>query len=217
MLAVPKQRPKTGEEPFLGLAGSDIAPTVKDFWRWSASDLLNNTTRGVLAEFLVAHALGLHKEGFRVEWDAFDLTTSDGLKVEVKSAAYIQSWPQMQLSPISFNVTPKKRSWDAAVDRVHWYDPPRRVADVYVLCLLETTDAEKINPLDVSQWVFYVAPTSLLDAEIGAQKTVGLATLRRFATEVRDYARLGKVIRDQAGGSPALEMDGEKARTAGSK
>ena len=199
------------------MAGTGIAPTVKDFWQWSASDLLNNTTRGVLAEFLVAHALGIHKEGFRVEWDAFDLETCDGLKVEVKSAAYVQSWPQRQLSPIRFNVAPKKRIWEAAVDRAHWYDPPRRVADVYVLCLLEATDPEEIDPLDVKQWVFYVAPTTVLDAKIGARKTVGLASLRRFATEVRDYERLGKAIRDQAGRKPNVETEGERARATGSR
>ncbi len=70
---------------------SQTAPTVKDFWQWSASDLIGTVMRGVLAEFLVAHALGIDKEGFRVEWDAFDLGTcaADGsrLKVEVKSAA----------------------------------------------------------------------------------------------------------------------------------
>jgi hypothetical protein len=28
--------------------------TVSDFWRWAFSDLRDNTTRGILAEFLVA-------------------------------------------------------------------------------------------------------------------------------------------------------------------
>jgi hypothetical protein len=31
---------------------------VSDFWRWGFSNLTDNTTRGVLAEFLVASALG---------------------------------------------------------------------------------------------------------------------------------------------------------------
>jgi hypothetical protein len=45
----------TGGEPFTSAAsisGSGIPAhqTVLDFWRWSASDLLSNTTRGILAE-----------------------------------------------------------------------------------------------------------------------------------------------------------------------
>lgn len=46
-----------GNEPFT-LHGSDTSIILQDFWRWSCSDLLNNTQRGVLAEFLVHSALG---------------------------------------------------------------------------------------------------------------------------------------------------------------
>ena len=46
----------TGNEEFtLHGAGSGI--TVSDFWSWAYSDLLNNTYRGVLAEFLVFSSL----------------------------------------------------------------------------------------------------------------------------------------------------------------
>ncbi len=40
----------------------------------------------------------------RAEWDAVDLTTPDGIRIEVKSAAYIQSWHQVRESTISFRV-----------------------------------------------------------------------------------------------------------------
>jgi hypothetical protein len=48
--------------------------------------------RGVLAEYIVALAMGIDtEEGVRREWDAYGLVLGDGTKVEVKSAAYIQS------------------------------------------------------------------------------------------------------------------------------
>jgi hypothetical protein len=47
---------KSGGERFRA-NGTDIGPDLLDFWRWSASDLVNNTMRGVLAEYLVARAL----------------------------------------------------------------------------------------------------------------------------------------------------------------
>ena len=47
--------------------------------------------RGCLAEFIVASALRLG-DGVRDEWGAFDLLTKSGAKIEVKSAAYLQSW-----------------------------------------------------------------------------------------------------------------------------
>jgi hypothetical protein len=56
------------------------------FWRWAYSDFLSNAQRGVLAEYIVGTALNCLKEK-RLEWDAHDLVTEDGIKIEVKSAA----------------------------------------------------------------------------------------------------------------------------------
>src|SRR5208337_3009284 len=82
------------------------------FWRWIGSDLVSNSMRGVLAEYLGARALGLYVDGIRSEWDACDLVMPGGLKIEVKSAAYIQTWPQKELSKISFLVR-RTKGWDA--------------------------------------------------------------------------------------------------------
>lgn len=37
--------------------GEDTGLSVVDFWSWAYSDLLNNTDRGVLAEYIVCSAL----------------------------------------------------------------------------------------------------------------------------------------------------------------
>ncbi|WP_020133809.1 hypothetical protein [Streptomyces sp. 351MFTsu5.1] len=39
-------------------AGGETVGRLGDFWSWACSDLANNTMRGVLAEYLVATALG---------------------------------------------------------------------------------------------------------------------------------------------------------------
>jgi hypothetical protein len=91
--------------------GKTLPFSLHDFWCWSTSDLLNNTTRGVLAEFLVASALDIPTTGVRDPWAAFDLQTIDGVKIEVKSAAYLQSWAQKQPSSVLFHV-PRTRAWD---------------------------------------------------------------------------------------------------------
>ncbi|WP_156153452.1 hypothetical protein [Domibacillus robiginosus] len=44
----------------------------------------------------------------RIEWNAFDLVTPTGIKVEVKSAAYVRSWQQVKNSAISFRIAPAK-------------------------------------------------------------------------------------------------------------
>src|SRR5215831_5345550 len=93
-----QQTRKTGNEPFVGPTGQ-LPFAVVDFWRWAVSDLIENTTRGLLAEFLVGQALGATNT-LRCGWDAFDLRTSNGLKIEVKSCAYLQAWDQRKLSRI---------------------------------------------------------------------------------------------------------------------
>ena len=83
---------KDGSECFRA-RDSDLDFSVLDYWRWSTSDLVGNTARGVLAEYIVARALKIPTgEEIRDGWAPFDLETPDGIKIEVKSAAYVQSW-----------------------------------------------------------------------------------------------------------------------------
>ena len=80
---------------------------------------------------------------------AWDLTTTDGVRIEVKSAAYLQSWGQKGFSRISFN-TPKTLAWDP--DGGGYADIAQRQAQVYVFALLSHTDRATVNPLDLRQW-----------------------------------------------------------------
>lgn len=77
----------TGREKFSN------GQSVNMFWSWAHSDLMNNAERGRLAEFIVSMALNCNSPS-RVEWDAYDLSTEDGIKIEVKSSAYLQTWHQ---------------------------------------------------------------------------------------------------------------------------
>lgn len=125
--------PKTGNE-FLTDNGKKTEYNLLDFWRWSVSDILSNATRGRFAEFIVGTAIGLKPENLRDEWDAYDLTTENGIKIEVKSAAYIQSWNQKKFSTISFSIKPA-RYWDAETNMQR--GEPKRHADLYVFCHLK--------------------------------------------------------------------------------
>jgi hypothetical protein len=165
------------------------------FWQWSASDLLSNATRGILAEYLVARALEADPEGVRDEWAAYDLKTRDGVKIEVKSASYLQSWHQDKLSRVSF-VVPKTRAWDAATNRLD--ETPVRQADVYVFALLAHQDKQTVQPLDVSQWVFYVLPTSSLDARTRSQHSITMPTLCSLCERPVEYHGLRAAVAEAA-------------------
>ena len=123
---------KDGSE-CLHLGDLQLPHDVLAFWRWSSSDLLSNAIRGVFAEFIVACALGADLEDPRREWVAYDILTRDRIKVEVKSAAYLQTWQQERYSPISFGVAATS-GWDPRGD-IEFIEKKRQ-ADVYVFALL---------------------------------------------------------------------------------
>jgi hypothetical protein len=182
---------KQGSEQFFT---RDISLGFKllEFWQWYASDLASNALRGVLAEFLVANALGVAR-GTRIEWDAYDLQTDYGATVEVKSAAYLQSWSQSKMSDIVFGIQPRI-GWNASTNT---YGVERkRQADVYVFALLKHQDKATLDPLNLDQWEFWVVPTSLLDNVLPTQKALRLATLRQLCPQPGGFAQLATAVHD---------------------
>jgi len=180
---------KTGNEP-LSVSGK----TLLDFWKWNGSDLASNATRGRLAEFIVASALEIDLTVPRGEWSAWDLTSPEGIRIEVKSAAYLQSWTQKKLSQIIFSIRPA-RSWDA--DTGSMAEKPQRSADVYVFCLLKHHDKETLNPLDIEQWEFYILSTAELDNYNRSKTSITLASLQKLSRCV-SYANLRDAIISKA-------------------
>ena len=170
----------------------DLGTDLLTFWQWSVSDLVSNITRGKLAEFIVARALGVPTDGVRDEWAAFDLVTPDGIKVEVKSAAFIQSWHQARLSSITFK-TPKTRAWDPETNTES--AEVTRQADVYVFALLAHTDKDSIDPLDVSQWQFYVLSTPQLNSRTRSQHSITLRSLESLSKGRATFSTLSATVK----------------------
>lgn len=185
---------KSGDEPFHD-RGETCGFELKNFWQWIASDLVSNSTRGLLAEYLVARALDLDTTAVRDEWAAFDLKTLTGIKVEVKSAAYIQSWHQEKLSNILFRVG-TSRAWDSETNKMS--QDSKRQAGVYVFALLENQDKTSIDPLDVSQWRFYVAATKTLDSRQRNQHSITLKSLEKLCGPAVRFSELRKAIEQAA-------------------
>lgn len=191
---IPPSR-KTGTEPFK-VAGGSLGKSLRDFWRWSASDLLSNATRGRLAEFIVGSAVGADVDQVRDEWSPYDLLTSDKTKIEVKSSAYIQSWHQTRLSTIIFQI-PKTRGWNPETNVRD--KEARRQAHVYVFALLAHTDQETVDPLNLDQWQFFVLSTTVLDER--SQHSITLHTLQNLSGGSVSYSNLARTVREVAGTS----------------
>jgi len=179
----------SGQEKFSD--GANALPFgIQEFWRWMGSDLVCNAMRGVLAEFIVARALGI-EGGVRIEWDACDFTTPSGVRVEVKSAAYCQTWMQRRLSPIGFDIAPK---WPDNIPASELSDRARRAADVYVFCILHHREKATIDPTQLDQWTFLVLSARVLDAQVPAQKRIALSTLRKLGPIESNYAGLCEAV-----------------------
>lgn len=163
---------KTGREKFHS-KGIPLSHDLISFWQWSTSDLVSNTMRGILAEYIVAMAVG-EADNYRTEWSAYDIESNEGIKVEVKSGAYIQSWSQKKLSNIQFNISPT-HGWDSKTNI--YSTKVVRQSDVYVFCVLQHKVQATIDPLNLDQWDFYVLSTKDLDQAVGDQKTISLGKL----------------------------------------
>ena len=183
-------QPRQPEEPFI-FDGKQEKFSLLDFWIWSGSNVLNNTLRGQIAEYIVTKATGARVPAIRVEWNSIDVMTPQGISIEVKSAAYFQFWHQKKPSKISFDIK-KTRSWDNKTGQDE--KTPRRSAKVYVFCLLANDDRDTIDPLDLSQWKFYILPTTVIDSCLGDQKTIGLSRLKELGAEIVDYDQIHDTI-----------------------
>ena len=176
-----------GNEPFT-LHGSNTSIILQDFWRWAYSDLLNNTYRGVLAEFLVHSALKT-KDITRTDWLPFDLTSPSGLQIEVKSSAYLQAWTSEDVfSQISFDIA-KKFAWNGT----NYASMAMRNSDLYAFCVF-TAQTRDVSVLDLDYWDFYVLPTSVLNEKIPEQKTITLSSLLKLEPIKTDFSGLPAAV-----------------------
>jgi hypothetical protein len=183
---------KTGEEK-LTFNNQFLDFSLLDFWRWSVSDIVSNATRGRFAEFIVATALEIDLQTIRDEWSAYDLESPEGIKIEVKSASYLQSWFQRDYSKIVFSIK-AARHWDSLTNKQGAV--ALRQADVYVFCLLKHTDKKTLDPMNLNQWEFYVVSTKMLNNYNRSKICITLKSLQNL-TEAVSYDSLKQKISER--------------------
>ena len=115
---------------------------------------------------------------------------TEGIKIEVKTSAYIQSWEQKKFSRIEFSIA-ESLYWDG----VAYAKEKKRQADVYVFCVLKHKEQDTINPLDLEQWDFYPVSTAILNETVKGQKTICLARVAELCGRGPcTYQMLRKVV-----------------------
>jgi len=160
-----------------------------DFWKWAYSDLVQNITRGIVAEYLVACSLGLDKIP-RQPWESFDLKTKNGKKIEIKSAAYVQAWTYGNAPP-KFVISPKK-AWTQTEGLTK---ESALNADEYVLCLHNEKERGKVDPMNIDQWRFWVFSKEEIIKLLNGRKSISIKKLEQVKPV--DFSDLGKAIQNE--------------------
>jgi len=163
---------KTGEECLISNV-KNIEYKLIEFWRWSTSDLLSNATRGKFAEYIVATAMDADLSLPIEEWSEYDLNVK-GIKIEVKTSSYLQTWSQSNYSKIIFLI---KRKGDTSVKTKK--EDLNRPSDLYVFCLLNHKDKKTVNPLNMDQWLFYVLSTNKINNIFKEKNSISLEKLEK--------------------------------------
>ena len=151
---------------------------------------MGNALRGVLAEFIVASTIDILDKP-REEWDAYDLKTKNGLKIEIKSSSYLQSWEQLKLSTISFGIQ-ETSDFDYKTKK---YDKQKmRQSDIYIFCVLSHKDKNSVDPLNLSQWDFYILETKILNEKVKTQKSITLSSLLKLNPTKIKYDNIKQTV-----------------------
>jgi hypothetical protein len=151
--------------------GDETFFTIGQFWKWAFSDLLLNTIRGVLAEFIVGKILGAKMDYAKNDWDPNDIVLEDGTTIEVKSSAYIQTWKQKTLSKINFGGLKSKNAIDTLKEEDDYN------SQYYIFCVFNAKNDEDYKPFDLSLWEFRILPRHTL-VKLGI-KSISLESLKK--------------------------------------
>lgn len=114
----------------------------------------------------------------------------DGLRLEVKSGAYLQAWEQTRLSAIEFGGL-NARTWSSS----EGYSASGSYnADGYVFAVHTAKEHARYDALDLDQWSFWVLPVSAIAAT--GQRSIRLSVVERMAGPSVTYAGLADRIRE---------------------
>lgn len=154
--------------------------TVLEFWQYGFSNLNSNVLRGALAEFIIENALKDKEEiGLRNPWGDSDIEYN-GKKIEVKCSSYLQDWDQHQLSRIVWTgLKAKTLYWSSAENEEVSEEKADYKSDIYVFALVNHTDPDTLDLLNLNQWSFYILPREELSQISGNGSSVSLSLLEK--------------------------------------
>ena len=116
--------------------------------------LVNNAFRGTLVEAMLAQVLEPEWRWCSADWASHDFENAEGMKLEVKQSAALQSWHKEGFAPNRgrFDIAKRKVRWEGA-KRV---DESGRYASLYIFAWHALIDPEVADHREPDQWSFYL-------------------------------------------------------------
>ena len=149
----------------------------------------------MIAEFLVAKALGIEKAENVAYWTAYDISYRE-MRIEIKATEYVHAWNRKKVSKIrTFSIAPSNNwYWGQKGER-----KLSRQNDLYVFCLNTNQEVQNPQPLNLDFWEFYIVPTSMVNeyavkSNNPDQKKISLNVVKRMAGEAVRWDNLRKRI-----------------------
>jgi len=162
-----KLKQRSDSDRFLN-NGKPAGFSVGEFWRWGVADLAHPTILPWVAEYVVRQALNSLTPS-RDPAPPAEVRTPNGARVRVVATSARPTVTGSKRWRVSFDVTPDNPVEDSAT--------PRRLADVYVFCLLDNQRPVPNDPLELSRWKFFVLPTHVLDRVCPEQRSINRDSL----------------------------------------
>ena len=180
--------------------------------RFYGGPLINNVYRGDYVEEMILSALGEQWKPIG-GWGGWDLERDDGIRLEVKQSAALQSWHAAasagKPSPSSFDIAPRGGYYTDSTDAGRWItvEVPVRSADIYVFAWHPEKAPDIADHRRAEQWEFYVVRESELPPKPQDHKTqkIGPSKVKELAAAVT-YEKLTAKVTELAAEIPRQEL-----------
>ncbi len=164
--------------------------------------LMNNVHRAHYVEAMISLALDERWRLVSRDWDwaPWDLESDDGVRLEVKQSAAVQSWnthdPQENRS---FDIAQRNGYWDY---ESRWHAGKARYADIYLFAWHPELNRKIADHRCPEQWLFFVIP----EYGLPAQKSISLNSLKKNPATVETvYEGLAATVEAIAAALPELK------------
>ena len=162
---------------YFTLNGKKTDRKFEDFWAYFASDLADIKIKGSIAEYIIKDALDA--EADIPSWYYFDILYKT-FRIEVKSSSYIQSYTRQsgKLSSPRFSIGKKPIDFPS----LNKSSIPIRNNDFYIFALHNCKDVNEYNPLEISQWTFYIVSTAYINENFDNYSALSLKKVEEIAS-----------------------------------